>query len=153
MYHLPLEAFACLEVWPLGHNGSVLFSSPSFRWCWWRLSVGTANFWELDSVLESDAGIELPKEVFTSRVRWMSFIVEWNGFADMFYLLKHLLLLILVIFKLKCNNMIFNKIMVLNAFYVCLMHSRFVENHSIWILEDGPLISKVVLSQVQRTWL
>jgi hypothetical protein len=27
------------------------------------------------------------------------------------------------------------------------MHSRFVENHSIWILEDGPLISEVVLSQ------
>jgi hypothetical protein len=27
------------------------------------------------------------------------------------------------------------------------MHSRFTENHSIWILEDGPLISEVVLSQ------
>jgi hypothetical protein len=27
------------------------------------------------------------------------------------------------------------------------MHSRFVENHSIWILEDGPLISEVILSQ------
>jgi hypothetical protein len=27
---------------------------------------------------------------------------------------------------------------------VC-MHSRFVENHSIWILEDGPLISEVLL--------
>jgi hypothetical protein len=26
------------------------------------------------------------------------------------------------------------------------MHSRFVENPSIWILEDGPLISEVVLS-------
>jgi hypothetical protein len=26
MYHLPLEAFACLEVWPLGHDGSVLLS-------------------------------------------------------------------------------------------------------------------------------
>jgi hypothetical protein len=26
MYHLPLEAFACLEVWSLGHNGSVLLS-------------------------------------------------------------------------------------------------------------------------------
>jgi hypothetical protein len=30
-----------------------------------------------------------------------------------------LLLLILVIFKLKCNNLIFNEIMVLNASYVC----------------------------------
>jgi hypothetical protein len=37
--------------------------------------------------------------------------------------------------------------MVLNASYVCLLYSRFVENHPIWILEDGPLISKVVLSQ------
>jgi hypothetical protein len=38
----------------------------------------------------------------------------------MFYLLKNLMLLTLVIFKLKCNNLIFNKIMVLNASYVCL---------------------------------
>jgi hypothetical protein len=29
------------------------------------------------------------------------------------------------------------------------MHSRFVENHPIRILEDGPLISKEVLSQKQ----
>jgi hypothetical protein len=28
------------------------------------------------------------------------------------------------------------------------MHSRFVENHPIWVLEDGPLISGVVLSQL-----
>jgi hypothetical protein len=26
MYPLPIEVFACLEVWPLGHNGSVLLS-------------------------------------------------------------------------------------------------------------------------------
>jgi hypothetical protein len=26
MYPLPLEAFACLEVWPLGHDGPVLLS-------------------------------------------------------------------------------------------------------------------------------
>jgi hypothetical protein len=38
----------------------------------------------------------------------------------MFYFLKNLLLLIIVIFKLKCNNLIFNEIMVLNASYVCL---------------------------------
>jgi hypothetical protein len=42
-----------------------------------------------------------------------------NASANMFYLLKNLLLLILVIFKLKCNNLIFNEIMVLNASYVC----------------------------------
>jgi hypothetical protein len=38
----------------------------------------------------------------------------------MFYLLKNLLLLILVIFKLKCNKLILKKIMILNASYVCL---------------------------------
>jgi hypothetical protein len=27
------------------------------------------------------------------------------------------------------------------------MHSRFIENHPIRILEDGPLISEMVLSQ------
>jgi hypothetical protein len=26
MYPLPLEAFACLEVWSLGHDGSVLLN-------------------------------------------------------------------------------------------------------------------------------
>jgi hypothetical protein len=39
----------------------------------------------------------------------------------MFYLLKHLLILILVIFKLKYNKLIFNEIMVLNTSYVCLL--------------------------------
>jgi hypothetical protein len=38
----------------------------------------------------------------------------------MFYLLKHLLLLIIVIFKIKCNNLFFNEIMILNTLYVCL---------------------------------
>jgi hypothetical protein len=38
----------------------------------------------------------------------------------MFYLLKNFLLLILVIFKLKCNNLIVNEIRVLNVSYVCL---------------------------------
>jgi hypothetical protein len=56
----------------------------------------------------------------------------------MFYLLKHILLLTLVIFKLKCNNLIFNEIIVLNASYVCLLHSRFIENHPIYILKDEP---------------
>jgi hypothetical protein len=76
----------------------------------------------------------------------------------MLYLLKHLLLLNLVIFELKSNNLIFNEIMVLSASYVCLLHSRFIEDDPICILEDGPLISKVVLSQPvplsfgQATW-
>jgi hypothetical protein len=38
----------------------------------------------------------------------------------MFYLLNNLLLLIIVIFKVKCNNLIFNEIMILNVSYVCL---------------------------------
>jgi hypothetical protein len=70
----------------------------------------------------------------------------------MFYLLKHLLLLSLVIFKLKCNNLIFNEILVLYASYVYLLHSRFVENYPIWILEDE-LISEVVLPQQAITTL
>jgi hypothetical protein len=74
----------------------------------------------LDSVLEPVVGVELPKEVVTSRARWMSLIIEWNASANMFYLLKNLLLLIIVIFKLICNNLIFNEIIVLNASYVCL---------------------------------
>jgi hypothetical protein len=76
----------------------------------------------------------------------MPLIIELNASANMFYLLKHFLLLNLVIFKLKCNNLILNEIMILNALYVCLLHSRFVENHPICILEDEPLISVVVLS-------
>jgi hypothetical protein len=136
MYHLLLEAFACLKVWPLGHDGSVLLSVVAqallynfvcrfllfslFRLSHWRLSVGSPGFLVLHSVLEPVVGIELPKEVFTSRARWMSLIVEWNASANMFYLLKNLLLLIIVIFKLKCNNLMFNEIMVLNASYVCL---------------------------------
>jgi hypothetical protein len=64
----------------------------------------------------------------------------------MFYLLKQILLLILVNLKLKYNKLIFNEIMALNALYVSLMHSRFVENHPIWILDDGLLISEVILS-------
>jgi hypothetical protein len=31
---------------------------------------------------------------------------------------------------------------------VCLLHSRFIKNHPIWILEDGSLISEVVLSHL-----
>jgi hypothetical protein len=65
----------------------------------------------------------------------------------MFYLLKNLLYLNLVIFKLKCNNLILNEFMILNALYVCLLYFRFIENHTIWIIKDGPLISEVVLLQ------
>jgi hypothetical protein len=76
----------------------------------------------------------------------MSSIVKLNAFTNMFYLLNHLLLLNLIIFKLKCNNLIFNEIIVLNASYVCLLHSCFIEDHPIWILEDKSLISEMVLS-------
>jgi hypothetical protein len=82
--------------------------------------MGSSSLYVLDFILKPVAGVELPKEVFTSRARWMSLIVKWNTSANMFYLLKNLLLLILVIFKLKCNTLIFNEFMVLNASYVCL---------------------------------
>jgi hypothetical protein len=91
-----------------------------FWWSRWWLSVGSPDFYVLDSVLKLIACVELPKEVFTSRARWMPLIIEWNTSANMFYLLKNLLLLILAIFKQKCNNLILNEIMVLNASFVCL---------------------------------
>jgi hypothetical protein len=91
-----------------------------FRWSHWWLSVGSPYFYVLDSILKPIAGVELLKEVFTSGMRWMLLIIEWNASTNMFYLLKNLLLLILVIFKLKCNNLILNEIIVLNASYVCL---------------------------------
>jgi hypothetical protein len=91
-----------------------------FRRSRWRLSVKSLGFYVLDSILKPVAGIELSKEVFTSRVRWMPLIVEWNASVNMFYLLKSLLLLILVIFKIKCNNLILNKIRALNISYAYL---------------------------------
>jgi hypothetical protein len=69
----------------------------------------------------------------------------------MFYPLKHLLFPYFVIFKLNCNNIFVNKIMVLNASYVCLLHSHFINNYLIWILKDEALISKVFLSQTHQT--
>jgi hypothetical protein len=77
----------------------------------------------------------------------MSLIVELNASVNVFYILKHILLLNLVISKLKCSNLTFNEILSLYASYVCLLHSHFIEDHLIWILEDGSLISEVVLSQ------
>jgi hypothetical protein len=69
----------------------------------------------------------------------MSLIIEINASAKMFYLLKHLLLLYLVIFKSSYNNLIFTLIMVLYASYVCLLHSRFIENHPIDLEATNPL--------------
>jgi hypothetical protein len=38
-------------------------------------------------------------------------------------------------------------------FHMCVcMHSCFVENHPIWILEDGPLIFEVVLSHAPTSF-
>jgi hypothetical protein len=134
MYPLPLEAIACLEVWPLGHDGPVLLSvvtqallcnflcvgssllsGDADDGCQWKSRLLSAGFCTVahrrHRVIEGG---------FTSRVRWMTLIVEWNASWNMFYLLKNLLLLILLIFKLKCNNLIFNEIMVLNASYMCL---------------------------------
>jgi hypothetical protein len=80
-----------------------------FRWSRWHLSVGSPHFYVLNSILNPFAGIEFPKEVFTSKARWMPLTVEWNASANMLYLLKNLLLVILIIFKLKCNNLILKK--------------------------------------------
>jgi hypothetical protein len=52
-------------------------------------------------------------------------------FTNMFYILKNLLLLNLVNVKPICNNLIFNKTLSLYTSYVCLLHSRFIENHPI----------------------
>jgi hypothetical protein len=82
----------------------------------------------------------------------MSLVVEWNASTNIFYLLKHLMLLILVIFKLKGNNLIFIEIMVLNASYVCLYAFLLHQESPDLILEDGPLISEVVLSQLSN-WI
>jgi hypothetical protein len=64
----------------------------------------------------------------------------------MFYLLKHILLFILVIFKLKYNNLIFNEIIILNASYVCLHAFSLHRESSDLDLGRRPLIFKVVLS-------
>jgi hypothetical protein len=56
----------------------------------------------------------------------------------MFYLLKHLLFLYLIILKPSCNNLIFTLIMVLYALYVCLLHSHFVENHPVDLAITNP---------------
>jgi hypothetical protein len=125
--------------------------SSLFQRSHWRLSVGSLGFYVLDSVLKSVTGIELPKEVFTSRARWMPLIIEWNVFTNMFYILKNLLLLILVIFKLKCSNLIFNEIIVLNASYVCLY--AFLLHWESPDPDPGrwPLISEVVLSHLSSS--
>jgi hypothetical protein len=58
--------------------------------------------------------------------------------AKMFYLLKHLPLLYLVILKPSCNNLIPTLTMVLYACVSCLLHSCFVENHPIDLEVTNP---------------
>jgi hypothetical protein len=41
------------------------------------------------------------------------------------------MLLILIIVKPMCNNLIFHEMLCLYASYVCLLNSRFIENHPI----------------------
>jgi hypothetical protein len=87
---------------------------------------GKYRLWVLDYILDSVACVELPKMVFTSRARW---VLLWHRviifclnvtLSQMFYLLKHLLLLHLVISKQSCNNLISTLIMSLYASFVCL---------------------------------
>jgi hypothetical protein len=72
--------------------------------------VKSSDFYVLDSVLKFIACVELPNEAFTSE--------------KMLYLLKNILLFILVIFKLKHNDLSFNEIIILNTLFICL-HSSF----------------------------
>jgi hypothetical protein len=84
MNHLPYESLACLEVWPLGHVGSVLVSVVTqallcnflcagfylFFLTMLMMAVsGNPGFYVLNSIQEPVAGIELPKEVFSSMAR------------------------------------------------------------------------------------
>jgi hypothetical protein len=74
--------------------------------------------------------------------------------------MKHSLLLNLVNLKSSCNNLIFTLIMVLYALYVCLLHSRFIENHPIDLEVTNPLFLKWFyhshslygLKQASRAW-
>jgi hypothetical protein len=43
MYHLPLEAFACLEVWSLGHDELVLLSIVTQALLYNFLCVGSSS--------------------------------------------------------------------------------------------------------------
>jgi hypothetical protein len=91
-------------------------------------------------------GVGLSKKVSPLQRGEYSYDVKLNTSTNMFYPLKNLLYFNPVILRLKCNNSFFNEILVLNDSYVCLLHSHFIKNHPIWILEDGPLIFEVVLS-------
>jgi hypothetical protein len=57
---------------------------------------------------------------------------------QMCYPLKHFLLPYLVILESSCNNTISTLIMSLYASYVCLLHSRLVENPPIDLEETNP---------------
>jgi hypothetical protein len=81
----------------------------------------------------------------------MSLIVEWNASVNMFYLLKNLLLLIMVIFKLKCNNLFFNKDMILSTSYVCLHAFSLCRESLDPDYKRRTLISEVILSQTPAT--
>jgi hypothetical protein len=137
---LSLEAFTCLEVWPLGHDGSVLLSVV-FQALLCNLLVWSFLLLALPAMLMM--AVSGKSRLLSARFRIGArrkssplergecpYVAEIYASANMFYLLKHLLLN-LVIFKLKCNNLIFNEIMVLNASFVCLLHSRFIEDHPI----------------------
>jgi hypothetical protein len=74
MYPLPLEAFASLEVCPLGHDGLVLLSVVAQTLLCNFLCAGSPSLLSGDA--EAVAGVELPKELFTFRARRMHIIIE-----------------------------------------------------------------------------
>jgi hypothetical protein len=110
------------RVWPLGHDGSVLlsvvaqallcipflcrWSSSLFRWCQQWLSVGGLDHWGLDSVLGPIPGLELPRKVFTFRVRWIVLTLGDNRLCWKHVLsFEALLASSFVNINLSCNNL------------------------------------------------
>jgi hypothetical protein len=136
MYPLPLEDFTCLEVWPLGHDGSILLSVVAQALLCNFLCPGSSSSLILAKPLMAVSGkSKLLCAGFRTEAHRRRRVAEgglplqgkvnaldrWaKCFRKHVLSLKNLLLLILVIFKLKCNNLIINETIVLNASYVCL---------------------------------
>jgi hypothetical protein len=85
----------------------------------------------LDSVLWPIAGVELLKKVFTSRVRWLLFQYRVKLFRKYVLSFEEFSISQSRNLKLKCNNLIFNEILILYALYMCLLYSCFNENRLI----------------------
>jgi hypothetical protein len=72
MYPLPLKAFACLEVWPLGHDGPVLLSVVALVLLCNFLCAGSSSSLFLEKPLTAVSGKSrlLCAEFRTEARRW-----------------------------------------------------------------------------------